>query len=66
MKPWYQKTLMCFGLSLMVVGFLFFAMVFPLGAPVVPWGGLVLAFVGTWVGFSKPTATELVKEQKPD
>ena len=66
MKPWYQNSLKTFGLSLMVVGFLFFAMVFPLGAPVVPWSGLLLAFVGTWIGFATSTEAEVVKEEKAD
>jgi hypothetical protein len=51
--PWYTKHLKGFGMSLMIFGFAFFALVYPTGAPVVPWSGLVLAFAGAWIGFSK-------------
>ena len=51
---WYTRLLKIYGILLMLCGFLFFALVFPLGAPGVPWGGLVIAFVGAWIGFSKP------------
>ena len=49
---WYQGTLRLFGLVLMIAGFSFFALVYPTGAPLVPWLGLIVAFIGAWVGFS--------------
>jgi len=51
-RPWYQKTLWVFGGTLMLGGFSFFMLVYPTGAPTVPWLGLIVAFVGAWVGFS--------------
>jgi len=60
-RPWYQKTLWLFGVVLMLVGFSFFALVYPLGAPMVPWLGLFVAFIGAWVGFSEVAS----KQKKP-
>jgi hypothetical protein len=65
-KAWYQNHLRCLGLGLMVVGFGFFGLVFPLGAPAIPWAGLVLALLGAWVGFAKPAQPKLVKNEKAD
>jgi hypothetical protein len=66
MNSWYQQSLRRFGVALMVVGFSFFAMVFPTGAPVVPWAGLILAFVGAWIGYSTPRQNELAQTEKSD
>ena len=49
---WYRTLFRVYGLVLMLVGFAFFALVYPLGAPVVPWLGLVVALLGAWLGFS--------------
>jgi hypothetical protein len=66
MKAWYTSTLRGFGLGLMLMGFAFFAVVYPTGAPTVPWAGLVLAFSGAWIGFSKPPSDPINNPQKSD
>jgi hypothetical protein len=64
--PWYAKHLKCFGLSLMIFGFSFFLVVYPTGAPAVPWSGLVLSFAGAWIGFSNAPKTKVAKPKKPE
>ncbi|MEC7241281.1 MAG: hypothetical protein VXW32_08565 [Myxococcota bacterium] len=49
---WYRGLFRTYGLFLMALGFVFFILVYPLGAPVVPWLGLVVALLGAWLGFS--------------
>jgi hypothetical protein len=66
MNAWYRQSLRRFGLALMIVGFSFFAMAFPTGAPVVPWAGLILAFVGAWIGFSNPGQKQFAQSEKLD
>ena len=55
---WYRGLLRIYGLLLMTLGFVFFILVYPLGAPVVPWLGLVIAFLGAWLGFSPTPETD--------
>jgi hypothetical protein len=50
----------------MIFGFAFFALVYPTGAPAVPWSGLVLAFAGAWIGFSKDPQTKVAKPGNPE
>jgi hypothetical protein len=66
MKPWYSNSLRGFGFGLMLFGFAFFAVVYPTGAPVVPWAGLVLAFSGAWIGYSKPRQDSTNRPQNLD
>ena len=54
---WYRGLFRIYGLFLMTLGFVFFLLVYPLGAPVVPWLGLVVAFLGAWLGFSPTPET---------
>lgn len=49
---WYRVLFRVYGLLLMGLGFAFFVLVYPLGAPVVPWLGLLVALLGALIGFS--------------
>ena len=49
---WYRNLFRVYGLLLMIVGFAFFALVYPMGAPLVPWLGMLVALLGAWIGFS--------------
>ena len=55
---WYRNLFRIYGLLLMVVGFAFFALVYPMGAPLVPWLGMIVALLGAWIGFSPTPQTE--------
>jgi hypothetical protein len=50
----------------MIFGFSFFLVVYPTGAPAVPWSGLVLSFAGAWIGFSNAPKTKVAKPKKPE
>ncbi len=50
-RPWYQLTLALFGLALIAVGLPFFVLVYSIGAPVVPFAGLLIAALGAWFLF---------------
>jgi hypothetical protein len=50
----------------MFFGFSFFLVVYPTGAPAVPWAGLVLAFLGAWLGFSGTNKAQVAKPEKPE
>ena len=50
-RPWYQLPLALFGLALIAVGLPFFLLVYSIGAPVVPFAGLLIAGLGCWFLF---------------
>ena len=47
-RHWYDRTLAALGLALMGVGVPFFVLVYSVGAPVIPFAGLVVASLGLW------------------
>ena len=50
-RPWYELPLALLGLALIAVGLPFFVLVYSVGAPVVPFAGLLIAGLGFWFLF---------------
>ena len=49
MRPaWYDRILAVLGLALIGVGIPFFVLVYSVGAPVIPFVGLLIATLGLW------------------
>jgi len=53
-RRWFDLPLAILGLALTVLGGCFFVFVYAIGAPVVPYGGLVVAAFGLWIGLLRP------------
>ncbi len=47
-RQWYDRTLAALGLALIGAGVPFFVLVYSVGAPVIPFAGLVIAALGLW------------------
>ena len=47
-SAWYDRILAALGLALMGVGIPFFVLVYSVGAPVIPFAGLLIATLGLW------------------
>ncbi len=48
-KDWTRRPLGCLGLAFLAVGIPFFVLVYSVGAPKVPFLGLVVAALGIWL-----------------
>ncbi|MDP6945282.1 MAG: hypothetical protein QF464_14130, partial [Myxococcota bacterium] len=53
-RQWFDGPFALLGLALTVLGSTFFVFVYSIGAPVVPFGGLVIAAFGVWIGLLRP------------
>ena len=53
-RRWFDLPLALLGLALIVLGSCFFVFVYAIGAPVVPFGGLIIAAFGLWIGLLRP------------
>ncbi len=47
-RQWYDGPLAALGLALIGVGLPFFVLVYSVGAPVIPFAGLLVAALGLW------------------
>ena len=69
-RRWYDPPLALLGFGLLLMGGSFFALVAWVGAPVMPYTGLVVAALGLWIGFIRPlrnaSTTESVRELEHD
>ena len=47
-RQWYDRTFAALGLALIGVGLPFFVLVYSVGAPMIPFVGLLIATLGLW------------------
>ena len=53
-RQWFDVSLAVMGLIMTLVGTCFFVFLSFIRAPVVPYGGLIVALFGLWIGFLRP------------
>ena len=53
-REWFDGPLAVLGFLLTLLGSAFFVFVYSIGAPVVPYGGLLVAGFGLWLGVLRP------------
>ena len=57
-RAWFDRPLRILGILLMLFGGTFFIFVSSVGAPVVPYGGLLIASFGLWIAFMRRSGPE--------
>lgn len=53
-RQWFDLALAMMGFMMVVLGSCFFVFVSFIRAPIVPYGGLMVAAFGLWIGFLRP------------
>ena len=62
-RQWFDLPLAILGFMMMLLGSTFFIIVASVGAPVVPFGGLVIAIFGLWIGVLRPLRRQASTDQ---
>ena len=62
-RQWFDLPLAILGFMMMLLGSTFFIIVASVGAPVVPFGGLVIAILGLWLGVLRPLRRQMSTDQ---